>query len=564
MSTGIVLTFLTLLLAGVLLILLGRRGRKINDHPQCTWCGFDLVGVYPAAVTCPECGAGLARTHGQKPVRQGVRVRQPILIATGLTLVLIAAAPLGLFTYAAITGTPIAKHLPVRGLELMANLGNQTRADEAAAELTDRLLKKSLDPEESSRAVALVLAYQADATRPWTRPWADLLERINLDNLLSPEQGRQVIANAIRPMIQARPMAARGRATAVEITPGTPRLATNQNVTTQFFLRNWRINGTQQPIVRYNDLWMLGETPPPLRTQLSNNGWWELAGPESNPQQGMRFTDDLTQPRLAGTKVRRDTPLGIATLSVEIDLQEVKHTGYGMQTTNRRDKPERTLVLSVPIQIVDTPDEAVRARTLTGAELEAFQKALNLSTVYIDVSQHTYGTMRKESISLAVSLHGSDPWYTPGKTRNKFPDGAAFDAEVEIEGETYRTGQVVEGRDNSNLRNGWFWSSGDAELLQVPKAQTATIRLKPNRELAEAQPHMTWFHNAEMVLNDVPISIRDYRPNQSTPLSELRATSMQERMMPGIMYTPYGSTTYIYPQSTNPDDTDPEDQPTNP
>ena len=566
MSTGIVLTFLTLLILGVLLILLGRRGRKINNHPQCTWCGFDLVGVYPGAVTCPECGAGLARTHGQKPVRQGVRIRQPIIIATGLALVLIAAAPLGLFTYAAITGTPIAKHLPLRGLEIMANLGTQTRADEAAAELTDRLLKKSLNAEQSKRAVALVLAYQADANRPWTRPWADLLERVNLNALLTPEQSNQVIINAINPTMAARPTAARRRIAVVEITPGTTRLATNQQLNTQFTLSNWRINGIQQPNIESTGLSMLGATPPRVLTQLSDNGWWQLAGPVSNPQQGVRTTYSYAPAHPAGSMVRRDTPLGLASVSVEFKL-----IGQSFSQPNDTSRPSdsgRKLVLSAPIKIVDTPDEVVQARVLTGADLEAFQNNLRLDAVNIVASQltmHAPNGVQREGIQFDLNLGTGPQWGGPNRRGKTIPDGAAFDAEVEIEAETYSAGQLIATGDDTGIRYRRFLESRHKELLQLPKAKTATVRLKPSRELAESKLGMTWFHNAEIVVHDVPIKIRDGRLDKTKPLSELRGTSMQERMMP-----PMPQNTPDNPQSKQPVDTEPppekqpEETPTNP
>ena len=40
-----------ILAAGALLVLWGWRGKRLNDHPVCGWCGFDLEGVYPAAPT---------------------------------------------------------------------------------------------------------------------------------------------------------------------------------------------------------------------------------------------------------------------------------------------------------------------------------------------------------------------------------------------------------------------------------------------------------------------------------------------------------------------------------
>ncbi len=35
--------------AGVVALVLGLRGRRIDDHPICRKCGFDLVGSLPSA-----------------------------------------------------------------------------------------------------------------------------------------------------------------------------------------------------------------------------------------------------------------------------------------------------------------------------------------------------------------------------------------------------------------------------------------------------------------------------------------------------------------------------------
>src|SRR5438874_2059393 len=70
---------------GVLLLFLGRRGKRVNDHPVCRRCGYDLTGLPNASTRCAECGANLHRAgavqHGQRKARGG-------LVAIG-TLVLL-------------------------------------------------------------------------------------------------------------------------------------------------------------------------------------------------------------------------------------------------------------------------------------------------------------------------------------------------------------------------------------------------------------------------------------------------------------------------------------------
>lgn len=51
----------TLVAAGgvALLIRLARRGRRLDDHPTCRRCRFDLTGLPATSDRCPECGADL-------------------------------------------------------------------------------------------------------------------------------------------------------------------------------------------------------------------------------------------------------------------------------------------------------------------------------------------------------------------------------------------------------------------------------------------------------------------------------------------------------------------------
>lgn len=46
---------------GAVLFLLALRGRRVDDHPLCGECDFDLTGRPAASKRCPECGADLTR-----------------------------------------------------------------------------------------------------------------------------------------------------------------------------------------------------------------------------------------------------------------------------------------------------------------------------------------------------------------------------------------------------------------------------------------------------------------------------------------------------------------------
>ena len=78
---------------GAVLLVLGLRGRLLDDHPVCAKCRFDLHGLDLERTTasCPECAT---RISDRSP-RTGNRKRQPPLILFGSLLLFVAAALLG-------------------------------------------------------------------------------------------------------------------------------------------------------------------------------------------------------------------------------------------------------------------------------------------------------------------------------------------------------------------------------------------------------------------------------------------------------------------------------------
>lgn len=52
------IAFIGLAALGLALFWRGWRGRRIDNHPWCRKCRFDLKGLWPGAARCPECGLG--------------------------------------------------------------------------------------------------------------------------------------------------------------------------------------------------------------------------------------------------------------------------------------------------------------------------------------------------------------------------------------------------------------------------------------------------------------------------------------------------------------------------
>ena len=66
----LVLVLILLFPLGLALLLLGVRGRRIDDHPICRRCGFDLFGLPAGSERCSECGAEVRR---RRAIRIGRR-----------------------------------------------------------------------------------------------------------------------------------------------------------------------------------------------------------------------------------------------------------------------------------------------------------------------------------------------------------------------------------------------------------------------------------------------------------------------------------------------------------
>src|SRR5690349_8575504 len=83
----------------VALIYLGLRGRRVDDHPLCRRCGYDLVGLPSdgSGRVCPECGSDL---HRRRAIRTGHRARRRGQVAAGAALLAPCLAVLGFVGWA--------------------------------------------------------------------------------------------------------------------------------------------------------------------------------------------------------------------------------------------------------------------------------------------------------------------------------------------------------------------------------------------------------------------------------------------------------------------------------
>lgn len=167
---------------GLFLLLTALRGKRIDDHPWCRKCKFDLFGrSKDADNSCPECGCDLSRPNA---VRVGQRQKRRGMLAFGLVILLLGVAGLGVNGYVDAVGIDWQRHKPVWLLMREANgtPGNGS-SDSALHELRRRYDAGLLSAIEIEDMIEAALVHQLDPKRPWQTAWGNFVElgRLNGD-----------------------------------------------------------------------------------------------------------------------------------------------------------------------------------------------------------------------------------------------------------------------------------------------------------------------------------------------------------------------------------------------
>lgn len=193
MTGAFVLWMVGSTLLGVFLVFVGWRGRRVNDHPTCRQCGFDLVGVLPAASMCPECGSGVRQARF---VRIGQRTRVWTLIVVGAPLAILPMVPLAVTIFAAATQTEVAGYKPLGLLLWEISTLERRGVIEAGRELHQRQMAGGLTGAEYDLLVETILSIQRDEVRPWTPELATILTQARMDGKVKDEDYRDFVSSS--------------------------------------------------------------------------------------------------------------------------------------------------------------------------------------------------------------------------------------------------------------------------------------------------------------------------------------------------------------------------------
>lgn len=174
---------------GVVLLVLGLRGRRVDDHPLCRRCRRDLFGLADVT-TCPECG------HDPQPVRIGNRERRPRFVGFGVTLLTLAALPLAAVVTVSVADIDLNRHKPVWLL-----MRESRTSVEAVEELRSRQTQRILTPAQVEQMAETFLRHQADLDLPWLDGKGDCIQDAFFAGNIDEGEWLRFLAQALSPAI---------------------------------------------------------------------------------------------------------------------------------------------------------------------------------------------------------------------------------------------------------------------------------------------------------------------------------------------------------------------------
>jgi hypothetical protein len=354
MNASILLWLVGVIAAGVALLVWGLRGKRLNDHPVCRQCRFDLSGQPDGTVTCPECGAGLKR---EGSIRRGQRRKRPLVMTLGSLAILLPVLAIGTIVFAIVTGTDLNSYKPLGLLEWEAERANAARSKLIGSELHKRIMVKGIPKDRYDRIVQAALDYQGNAGRPWSVEWGDIIEQADTDGKLSKEDKSRYRRQAAVLTFEARPRVRLGDDIPVVAKLSEKRIGTAAMMMALSQMDGATVDGAKARMKASGSAWGGAQM-----------GWFYLYGPRAGWGWG------ASDGGCIGTMLSLpyETGEGRSTVKVSIGLMTIDQptsTGYSWPSTIKRNDlntkfHEATFTVDIlpkdalPVEVV-TPSEDV-------------------------------------------------------------------------------------------------------------------------------------------------------------------------------------------------------------
>ena len=433
-------------LAGIVLLALGLRGRRVGDHPHCRRCGFDLIARPAGSMKCPECGSDLTRPHS---TQTGLKRRRPVPLLAGAVMMLLSASILGVAGYAASRQANFNPYKPVWLLTRELGSADPSTREAAIAEIRSRISAGKISDAQLNALTSRALALQADTTRPWVSAWGDLVEQARKSGKLSDVDWQRYARQAVSPRIEVRPDVRRGDPFPCWIVKGPARVGNNSGLVLK--LRNEdvkvEITGVRLP-----------DAPPgsSSASSLGPSGTSKSSHAIDLPQVVDRLKDGAQTLRLWGEVTIRESWEGPALVTVPFDTS-------ANWTLHPAGKPTVTVVR----------DESLRAAITAALRIE--QTQLRART--------------PPSLDVTVTVRNN-------------PVGVAFDLFARQGDKSWKLGSFACPRKT----NGSSWSLG-REVRGWRAGAPTDILLKPSMSAAVSATDTVEMWDGEVVIKGVKVTL---------------------------------------------------------
>ncbi len=491
MTPNTLLSLLAAIALGVLLVLWGRRGKRLNKNPTCRDCRFDLTGVYPESITCPECGAGLNRPKG---VAMGVRRTRWIPIALGVVLVLLPGATLGLTTFVALTGQDLNDYKPVALLIWEGEHATRELVQSSGEQLLERYQNAELTSEQISQVCLAALRTQGNPDRPWHGSWGDILVRAHLDGSLTDEQHDTYLDHSAIVEITTRNAVLVGDAIPIKVRLIEIRAGSDPSQSVGVSLTAIRLNGKQ------------------VRTGISRVIPIVSSRPDGQFIANLRTPTGVGMPANGLSEIV-ELPRGLTahsegTLRIEIDYQTTLPGRYlGARNNLSTDSSPSSGTFNLTTVALPTGEVAIAFVGLTDDLRQEMRRRLAPQAVTIDAFPVP---------TLYQSRRGSDRYIHVRFDLTKLPMDVAFLVEARHADDVWTIGTIV-----SKAHAGNVIQLGPNILPMVASNRQLTagvpngvdgpidIILRPHRGTARRTTEIYAIYGEEIVFEDVEVDWTD-------------------------------------------------------
>jgi hypothetical protein len=488
MLAQMLLVLLGSIVLGVVLLVLGLRGKRLNTNPICRDCAFDLVAVPEGTITCPECGAGLKRPNA---IRIGARRKRPVFLGVAGLLILLPLAPLGTAAYGVMTGQDLNKWKPLGLLLWEAKRARGPGAQGIAAELLNRYSGTKLSEEQSGRIVQTALTVQGDTGCAWAAEWADIIEAAEAKKGVSKDDLARFRRQAPVLEFRSRARVVAGQPIPVLVKLKEGRIGSNTSFMSMVALKSAKLGDKT-----------LKRAKPPSTDPYSGAyyagpqiGYFYLHGPKSRWGWNQSFGE-------AGLML--STPADLAPGRYTLELAVVTETKSQGGTVHwsggiPKGKDAKEHTISLPVEIVAERDAIEKVAPSPEME-KKFQLALNPSQTMVWHNGQTLGAQQHFSME-------------------NLPAPVAFDVFWKEGEREWKIGALTSGK---GAQPNAYWAPGGEDstrLVQgsVPglKGRKVDVIFRPNEEALVGTLDQMKMYDGEIVLKDVEVQRQDAGVSQN-------------------------------------------------